>query len=159
MIVVGRYDGGLRALVHRFKFRGETALGVLLGEMMADAVRASGRVPGRIAPVPLHWRRRWGRGYDQAAILARHAGRALGRPVEARRLRRRRATAPQSRTGDAAARAANVEGAFVLGRGPVSRGSWLLVDDVLSTGATAAECAALLRRAGASRVEVAALGR
>ena len=114
-----------------------------------------------IAHLPLHPRRRFERGYDQAELLARHAAEAAGVDL-APCLRRVRSTAVQGGPG-AVSRAANVRGAFRAGRGwrPGDlRGAevWL-VDDVLTTGASAAEAARVLRALGAQRVGVLALVR
>ena len=159
VIAAASYEGPVRDLVHRLKFRGERTLARPLAGWLAEAVRRRGPSPDRIAGIPLHWRRRWWRGFDQAGLLARHLARDLGVPDEGQRLVRLRSTPPQSLRGGASARAANVAGAFALRPGPVARGTWLLVDDVLSTGATAGECARLLRGAGAARVVVAVVAR
>ena len=109
-------------------------------------------------PVPLHPRRERALGFNQAAFLARHVGRRVGLPVAARALRRVRETPPQS--GDPADRRRNVRDAFtVAGPADVAARHVLLIDDVLTTGATANECARALRRAGARRVGVFTLAR
>ena len=106
-----------------------------------------------LVPVPLHPRREWQRGLNQAAFLARRLGRRFGLPVAPRALRRVRHTPPQA--GDPEDRRRNVRGAFVVGRPAQIAGRHvLLIDDVLTTGATANECARTLRRAGARRVGV-----
>ena len=109
-------------------------------------------------PVPLHWRRRWRRGFNQAEALARAVGRRHGFPVERRCLVRVRATPPQH--GDAAARQRNVQKAFAVRRpGRIAGKRVLLVDDVFTTGATANACAAALLAAGAAAVGVLTLAR
>jgi len=111
-----------------------------------------------VVPVPLHWRRRWRRGFNQAEVLARAVGRRHGLPVERRCLARVRATPPQQ--GDAPARRRNVRGAFVVRRAERIAGRrLLLVDDVFTTGATANACAAVLLDAGATAVGVLTLAR
>jgi predicted amidophosphoribosyltransferase len=114
-----------------------------------------------IAPVPLHWRRLIRRRYNQSAELARHVGRASGRPVVADLLRRVRQTVPQERM-DHDARYSNQAGAIAMnprhatlveGRGV------LLVDDVMTSGATLSACTEACRAAGASRVDVLVLAR
>jgi ComF family protein len=113
-----------------------------------------------LVPVPLHVRRRLERGYDQAARLAEELERATGL-VLARGLRRVRDTPVQGAVGSSS-RAANVRGAFAPAR---RRAGWArgrrvwLVDDVVTSGATVAECARVLRRLGAQRVGVLALAR
>jgi ComF family protein len=112
-----------------------------------------------IAPVPLHWTRLFARRYNQAGLLA-HAIHAAGGPrVAPDWLVRRRRTPSQGRLGPAA-RAKNVRGAFALRSGRSVKGMRIvLVDDVLTTGATVEECARVLRRAGAGWVGVLTLAR
>jgi ComF family protein len=112
-----------------------------------------------VVPVPLHWRRHWARGYNQAAAIAREFATGLGVRFEPRLLRRVRHT-PQQLQPSAAARRENVRGAFRVKRGASPGGKRiLLVDDVMTTGSTAAEAARTLRAAGAERVVVAILAR
>jgi len=111
-----------------------------------------------LVPMPLHWRRRWSRGFNQSELLARVAGRRTGIPV-ACALRRRKSTNPQAGL-TSAQRRVNVAGAFEVVRPQLVSGRRVvLVDDVLTTGATAGACAAVLRRAGATRVAVLTLAR
>jgi ComF family protein len=111
---------------------------------------------GAVVPVPLHWRRRWSRGYNQAAALARALASRLRLSFDDRWLRRVRPTGFQA--GGKDARRANVKDAFLAKADPRLRGSTvLLVDDVLTTGSTASTAARALRTAGASRVVVAVL--
>jgi predicted amidophosphoribosyltransferase len=127
----------------------------------ALGARLSGLGPIVLVPVPLHPLRRLERGYDQALLVARAAGEAEGLRV-VRALRRVRATAPQGSAG-APSRSANVAGAFAPRRwSPRARigaaAAWL-VDDVVTSGATADACARVLKRLGARTVGVAALAR
>jgi ComF family protein len=106
-------------------------------------------------PVPLHPVRLRERGFNQSALLAAEAGRHLERSVDVDALRRTRPTAAQ--TGlPASERRSNVRGAFAAAAGLPAR-RVLLIDDVMSTGSTARECARVLRRAGAREVAVATL--
>jgi ComF family protein len=155
------YGGRVREALHVLKFGGKAALARPLGDLLAEAGGA--RLPlGQVdclVPVPLHPAREAERGFNQAALLAGRVGRRWGVPVEARALSRHRATAPQTEL-DAAERRRNVRGAFVLGRGGAVGGRHVvLIDDVLTTGATAAECARVLRRAGARVVGVLTVAR
>jgi ComF family protein len=112
-----------------------------------------------IVPVPLHWTRLFARRYNQAGLLAHAIRAAGGPPVMPDWLVRRRRTPSQGRLGPTA-RARNVRGAFALHRGRSVKGKRIvLVDDVLTTGATVEECARVLRRAGAEFVGVLTLAR
>jgi ComF family protein len=156
-----RYDAGSKRLILPFKHGDRTDLAWPLARQMA---RAGAELLARadlIAPVPAHWRRLVARRYDQAALLARALGTLSGRPVALGLLRRRRRTPPLADRG-AAERAAVVEGAFALssrGRAVVAGRHVLLVDDVVTSGATAEACARLLLEAGARAVEVLAAAR
>ncbi|MGD8606827.1 MAG: ComF family protein [Myxococcales bacterium] len=132
--------------IGRFKYAGRTDLGPTLARLMAEAaLRFRGEVDA-IVPVPLHWRRRRQRGYDQAALLARPLGPLLGAPVLLRGLRRARHTTQQVGLSHDKRRH-NVEGAFVPRR---LRGASrvLLVDDVRTTGATLDSASRALRAGG-----------
>jgi ComF family protein len=110
-----------------------------------------------VIPIPLHWRRRLSRGYNQSAILAEHVARRLDRPCQETWLRRTRNT-PQQTTQTEASRWDNVRGAFSAKPRPGLKGRRvLLIDDVLTTGSTCSEAARALRLAGAARVVVAVL--
>ena len=111
-----------------------------------------------LVPVPLHWRRRWERGFNQAEVLARAVGRRHGLPVLRRALVRVRPTPLQQ--GDVEARRRNVREAFaVRAPGVVRDRRLLLVDDVFTTGATCNACARVLLDAGAAEVGVLTLAR
>ena len=124
--------------------------------------RAGGEVLGAaelLVPVPLHWTRLFRRRYNQAALLANAIHRAGGPPVAADCLVRRRRTPSQGHLGPVA-RARNVEGAFAVRRpADVAGRRLVIVDDVMTTGATVDECARVLKRAGAASVGVLTLAR
>jgi ComF family protein len=156
-------------VIRALKFRRLDYLGAHLARDLAEvaAAEAAERAGGwdLVVPVPLHWRRRWRRGYNQAERIARPLARLLGAPC-AELLRRRRATRPQ--TGLARGeRLANPRGAFTLRAGPMGRrrcrrlegGRVLLVDDVVTTGATLRAAAEVLRRAGTREVVALAAAR
>jgi ComF family protein len=151
----GSYEGTLRKLVHLFKYTGVRPLAKPFGELLA---RALPREQGFdvIVPMPLHWFKRWQRGFNQADLLAREIGRRWQVPVR-EVVRRKRATSPQAGLTNAKRRA-NVQGAFRVRR-RLDGMRVLLVDDVLTTGATAGACARALKRAGASHVSLLALAR
>lgn len=151
------HDGAIARAIHRFKYEDRPELAGPLGEvlwLMSKAFLAT--APVHVCPVPLHGARYRERRYDQATLLARELCRREPRLVLADGLLvRRRATLRQVGLSDAA-RIANVASAFVA-RGSVS--AVLLVDDVMTTGATADEAARALKAAGVKRVEVLTLCR
>jgi ComF family protein len=153
----GAYEGTLRELIHLFKYGRLRTLAGPLGERLASAIPRDQRFD-LIIPVPLHWRRRFQRGFNQAALLAARVARRYAVPVVVA-VRRRRATATQAGLSNAKRRA-NVAGAFEVRRPRAVAGRRiLLVDDVMTTGATASACAAALKRAGARYVAVLTLAR
>lgn len=139
-------------LVLRAKFGGDLSALRALGLLLAEAVRARGApLPQAIVPVPLHWRRLVGRGYNQAGELARVVAGELGLPVLPGCAQRRRATAAQTRLA-LEARRGNVRGAF-RARLPEGVHRLALLDDVVTTGATVEALALALRRAGARELQ------
>jgi ComF family protein len=155
---VMRYDKSSRGLVLGLK-HDRTDLAPALGQWMRRAGADLLVGADFLMPVPLHWTRLLARRYNQAALLAHAIHRAGGPPVAADWLVRRRRTPSQGRLGPLA-RARNVGGAFVLQPGRSIAGKRLvLVDDVLTTGATVEECARVLRRNGAAFVGVLTLAR
>jgi ComF family protein len=155
---VAPYAGTLQEAVQRFKYHGQLALERPLGKLLGTALRTGAAPrPHLVVPVPLHIDRLRSRGYNQALQLARQVGIEFGTPVAADLLRRVRATDPQQGL-NAAARHSNLHGAFAAVQ-PLTGRRILLVDDVMTTGATARECASVLRKAGAVSVEIAVLGR
>jgi ComF family protein len=154
-----RYDRHSRRLVLMLKHGDQTHLAGALGRWMYRAGGEALASADLLLPVPLHWTRLFGRRFNQAALLAKAIRRAGGPPVAADWLVRRRRTPSQGLLGPLA-RERNVRGAFALRRGRSVAGKRVvLVDDVLTTGATADECARVLRRAGAAYVGVLVLAR
>ena len=156
---LGPYDGLLRELILRMKHAaGESLaeqLGALWAEHAADRLRELGA--DLVIPVPLHWRRRWARGYNQSAALAEALAVKLGLPCHERWLRRVRHT-PMQTQQSSAARRDNVRDVFAVYPRVGLRGKRvLLVDDVLTSGSTASAAARTLRGAGAACVVVAVL--
>lgn len=151
-----RYGWPLDRLETRFKFGADLAAGRVLAELWQREPAPADR-PDLIVPVPLHRRRLRHRGYNQAWELARPLAAALGVPMRQGVLERIRGTSAQTEL-DRVARRRNVRGAFRL-RTDALPNHVVLLDDVMTTGATLAECTRVLRRAGAKRVDVWALAR
>ena len=153
----GSYEGPLRQLIHLFKYSKVQPLAAPFGDFLARVLPREQSFDC-VVPMPLHWRRRWERGFNQSELLAREIARRWNAPVN-RAVKRVKATAPQAGLTNAKRRA-NVSGAFAMRRGVRLDGARvLLVDDVLTTGASAAACARVLKRAGAAHVAVLAVAR
>jgi ComF family protein len=145
------FDGPLRASIHRFKYRGEFARGSSLADLMLETVVDQPVDADLVAFVALHPRRRRERGFDQAEILARRVADRLEHPL-ARDLARVVDTPSQvGRT--AAERRANVQGAFAWNGESITGARIVLIDDVVTTGATMLAASAALRSAGADRID------
>ena len=154
------FAGPVRAALHDLKYAGEQRLAEPLGAAVARRWARVGVGADLLVPVPVHAERERRRGYDQAALIAAVAATHLGLP-SVRALERRRATVAQFELGRGE-RASNVAGAFAVGRAGhgVVAGRWvLLVDDVVTTGATLAACGEALIRAGARAVSAIAVAR
>ena len=173
-----RYEGVVRDLILEFKLGKRSSLACVLGGLLCDMLAEGGltQVVDVVVPVPLHWRRRVQRGFNQARLLALEVGARFGLPVAQGLLRRGRAT--QSQTGfSRLGRQANVRGAFAVRTAWVGQGRIrslvarllgaedllgrraLLIDDVMTTGSTVHECARTLREAGAAEVFVVTIAR
>ena len=156
--VAAVYEGALREAVHALKFGGRRSLARPLGDLMRESCgRFEADRPDALVPVPLARARARERGFNQAELLAERVADKLGVRVRPRWLVRLRATAAQTELS-ATDRQVNVAGAFAAAPAVRDR-HVVVVDDVMTTGATAAECARALRRAGARRVGVLAVAR
>src|SRR5665213_848943 len=151
-----RYDDVARTLVHALKYQDRTDLAPAMGRWMA---RAGDELLGEadaLVPVPLHWRRGWSRRYNQSGALARSIERQSGVKVASEALRRVRPT--QQQIGlSRSQRASNVQGAFKVAtqrQSDIAGRRVVLVDDVLTSGATVDACARALLRAKAASVDV-----
>jgi ComF family protein len=142
-------------LVCQFKFNRNFACGEVLGSELLRAVREKqADLPDLITPVPLHRTRHFSRSFNQAEILARRLGRNLGIPVSTTLLRRTRRTRAQSGL-DRKTRRRNISGAFIVkprGRALANVNHVALVDDVMTTGETLADCCRAWKRAGVGNI-------
>src|SRR5262249_51077189 len=151
-----RYDDIARKLVHALKYGDRLDLAPAMGPWMARAGRELLADTDAIVAVPLHWRRQWARRFNQSALLAEIIAKSSGRTVAHGALKRVKAT-PQQVGLDKSERAHNVQGAFRVpahGRAEVAGRKLVLVDDVLTSGATVDACARALLRTGAASVDV-----
>ena len=147
------YRDAVRESVHRFKFSPISAYGQSLGLLVAQcAQNQSGIKADCVTWVPLSRKRRRERGFDQAQLMANEVGKLLGVPVE-RLLVKKRETKRQSRLTEHSQRKANVLGAYEVSTNYALLGKRiLLVDDVVTSGATLSACALALKQAGAAQV-------
>jgi ComF family protein len=151
-----RYDDVAAKLVHAFKYGDRLDLAPLLGRWMARAGRELFDGADALVPVPLHWRRLWTRRFNQSAALAQTISGESGIAVAHTPLRRVKATAQQVGLSRAE-RATNVQGAFrvdAAAKAEVAGRRLIVIDDVLTSGATSDACARALLRAGAAQVDV-----
>lgn len=155
-----RFGGSLASAIRRLKFTGASHIARTVAPLWSPLLAAAALAHDAIVvPVPLHWRRRFRRGYDQTWLLAVHACADAGLPRPRAVLRRVRSGPAQS-TLPAAARAANVDGVYeVTARPAVGGRTIVLVDDVVTTGSTLAAAARPLLAAGATQVIGVALAR
>lgn len=165
-VAYGSYDGGLRELIHLLNYQSVRPAANVLGEMLAAALAqlssGFGQGTALVVPVLLHRSKSHERGFDQSKLIARAALKILKdtrlklSPV----LKRVRPTKSQIGLTQQHQRRENLRGAFaVTNPGDIAGLESLLVDDVVTTGTTVSECARILRRAGASKVWVASVGR
>ena len=151
------YEGPARAMVRALKFRGATLAAGAMAAQVAAAAPAEVLARGALVPVPLHDGRRRSRGFNQAELLARALGERAGLPVAD--CLRRHGPARTQVGRDRAARLAGVEGTIAVERGRRLPVRAILVDDVVTTGATLTACAHALRGAGVARVVAVAYAR
>lgn len=155
-----RYEGAVRDALHRYKFQGVTAYAGVFGRLVAECVQE--RLKGEydlISWVPLSSERLKERGYDQAMLIAMAAALELN-DVAVETLRKKKNVAPQSGTGSLEKRRANISGAYeTIDHELVEGRRILLIDDIITTGATVSECARMLGMAGAESVVCAAVAK
>lgn len=152
------YNAISSTLITRLKFGDHSTSLSRYGKIMAQAATPAMRSVDAIVPVPLHWRRLMARRYNQSALLAYSLADELRLPVLANSLKRTRATTPQTRL-KGEARARNVLNAFSADAQHIAHKNILLIDDVMTTGATIKACTKALLQAQASQVHVLTLAR
>jgi ComF family protein len=159
---VGMFAGPLREAVHKFKYESDTPLAMVLGELMEDTLSDENlpkrlrEVPPTLVPVPLHYRRERQRGYNQCALLSEVIAGKTGWETRRDLVRVKITRAQVGLSGKE--RTLNVEDAFAWNSATVPP-HVMLVDDVCTTGATLAECAAAIKKAGGVRVYAAVVAR
>lgn len=153
--VIGDYLPPYSLLIPGLKYGGQILLAPPLARVLADHLDLA-QPPEVIVPVPLHWWRQWWRGFNQAQEIGQALSEITGIPCDDKLLRRTRATAQQTRLS-AGQRRRNLRGAFRIA--PHAYRHVALLDDVVTTGATAGQLSRLLRESGVERVEVWALCR
>jgi ComF family protein len=151
-----RYDDVAKTLVHAYKYSDRLDLAPLMGRWMARAGRELFAEADGLIPVPLHWKRLWARRFNQSATLAAEIGKIAALPVVNGALLRARPT-PQQVGLSRSQRADNVQGAFRIAgedKAAIRNRRLILIDDVLTSGATVDACTRALLRAGAAHVDV-----
>jgi ComF family protein len=155
-----REGSGYKEIIHRFKYNGERSMGRYFSAILGEKMASSGRFDDidLLVPVPLHFVRKWKRGFNQSHVIAKEISSALGKPVADDVLVRRKYTGTQT-VKDPEARWKNVFKAFAVKNEHKIRGKHILiVDDVLTTGATAEACGRHLTSLPGCRVSIATLG-
>ena len=153
----GSYDGALQQLIQLFKYGKIETLAGPLSKLLLRAAPLNEQFDA-IIPMPLHWRKRWQRGFNQTELLARPVAKRYGLRLS-KALGRTRYTQPQAGLTDTERRK-NLKGSFVVRRPDEVRGRRiLLIDDVFTTGATLRSATKILKEAGATRVTALTLAR
>jgi len=153
----GEYDGALRQLIHLFKYSKVESLAQPLGQLLVRALPLD-RSFDVISPMPMHWWKRWQRGFNQAELLAEPVAKRLGQKLSTQ-LGRQRRTKAQAGLSEAQ-RSANLKNSFCVKNPEAIRGKRiLLVDDVFTTGATLRAATESLKANGASHVSALVLAR
>ena len=147
-----RYEGDVRKSLHRYKFGGVSAYAGCYAKLLAECIEDNAIYADVVTWAPLSARRLRERGYDQARLLAEGAAEYMETPCLPL-LKKRRHNAAQSGTKSADERRKNVRGVYAyVGNTPLDGMTVLLVDDIVTTGATLDECAGVLRKAGAAEI-------
>jgi ComF family protein len=153
-ISLGFYEGKLERAVRAYKFHHTTKLSNLFARQIASTLQEQGWPIDAVCAVPLHWSRYLERGYNQSALVAKKLAKELGLPYQPllKRIKRTQQQAKLSKTE----RLSNVSKAFIAKK---TKGCILLIDDVITSGATSQACIDALIQAGATQVKVAAIAR
>lgn len=152
-MAVFRYDDNIKESIYRFKYHNQRTYAGFYGKTMAAAY---GKLIGElgvevIIPVPIHYKKRIKRGYNQAELIADELGTTLGIPVDNRILVRDKATTPQKELSNVERRN-NLKKAFKIAESIVKYKKVLIVDDIYTTGSTVDACASALKKAGAGQI-------
>lgn len=166
-IIPFAYDYPLNGLIHQFKYRRHLTSGKLLAQLLGDHLKHCSqdhdtwRAPDLLIPAPMHWLKRWQRGFNQAEFLAQHIARELAIPLATKIVKRTHKT-PAQKELTRAERQQNLRKAFAISaknRAQINGKRIAIIDDVVTTTATARELSQLLIKAGAMNVQVWALAR
>lgn len=166
-IIPFAYEYPLNGLIHQFKYRRHLTCGKLLGQMLAEHLKHYAHdddawlAPDLLIPAPMHWLKRWQRGFNQAEFLAQHVALELDIPLATRMVKRTHKT-PAQKELTRAERQQNLRKAFVISeknRAHIIGKRIAIIDDVVTTTATVRELSQLLMKAGAKEVQVWALAR
>jgi competence protein ComFC len=149
---VFRFEGTVRRAIHDLKYRNLKSIAACLATLMANYLRDNPVHGDLLVPVPLHRRRLRERGYNQSSLLAEKLGKLTALPVLDGSLCRLKDSLPQARTTTVEERRRNVEKAFACQNGKLRGKTFILIDDVCTSGATLESCAAALKTAGAVSV-------
>lgn len=153
-----RYEPPISHLIGTFKYQGDLSHGRILSQLLIERLRQEGEIAiDALISVPLHWRRRWLRGFNQSEVIADELSRALNLPTQTRWLQKIRGSTPQQHL-DIYERQRNLRNAFACKR-DLTGLHLAVIDDVVTTGATANVIAKLLRECGAASVQIWTLAR
>ena len=158
---VSGYYGPMKELISQYKYHKREFLAKPLGDLLIDNLLCQGIISeiDVIVPVPIHWKKKLKRGFNQSELIAKRISRGLNIPISVKNLSYKKNTLSQTQLSRTE-RQRNVAGAFVVRKPKIfSKKQILLIDDVLTTGITASECARILSNAGTKKVFLLALAR
>lgn len=157
IVTAYKYEGIIKDIIHLFKYRGKTTFKKFLGSVIHEIIIKENISPDIITFIPMHWTRLISRGYNHSALIAKETAKLSGKiKADFNILRKLKKTAPQTGlTSDK--RKSNIKGSFAARN--VKGLKVLVIDDVITTGATAGAVAGVLKKAGADSVYIAGIGR